>query len=62
VAVGKGIFWWRFTDSNRGPVDYDRRRFRDFFFDFNDLRRQKLLMRIERTPTLQPSEKPCYAA
>jgi hypothetical protein len=18
-----GIWWWRFTDSNRGPVDYD---------------------------------------
>lgn len=17
------VFWWRFTDSNRGPVDYD---------------------------------------
>jgi hypothetical protein len=62
VRTQRAFVWWRFTDSNRGPVDYDRRRFRDFFFDFNDLCRQKSLMRIERTPTLQPSEKPCYAA
>jgi hypothetical protein len=23
AAVGPSGFWWRFTDSNRGPVDYD---------------------------------------
>ena len=21
--IYKDIWWWRFTDSNRGPVDYD---------------------------------------
>ena len=23
VAIAGALFWWRFTDSNRGPVDYD---------------------------------------
>jgi hypothetical protein len=23
TSLGIGEFWWRFTDSNRGPVDYD---------------------------------------
>jgi hypothetical protein len=23
----KGLIWWRFTDSNRGPVDYDEEKY-----------------------------------